>query len=360
MKRPAIPALSRHVKKRRAVGAAALLTLLAIGCLALVLAALSCAPQQPRVGLLLYNQADPYIEAFAKQIQEEAGSSFLTLLYDAGNSQLIQNEQIDALLARKPALMMLNPVDRLASHALIRKLQAENIPIIFFNREPLAKDLGLWERCYYVGAQAEQSGQMQAELVMELFGGDPDTLNGYDQNSDGVIQLIILKGEQGHQDAELRTKELLRSFEARGFALELLAIEVANWKQDEAYEKMGPLLRAHQGRIELIASNNDAMALGAIMRLRQSEYFKDDDQNGKVDRFDRSWLPIVGIDGLIDAEESIREGYLYGTVKNDSLSMAKAMVELATRLIAGEGPESPAYSLEAGKYIWIDYQPFIR
>jgi methyl-galactoside transport system substrate-binding protein len=360
MKRTAIFALSRTEERMRAIGPAARLSFKLSCCLALVLAALSCAQKQPRVGLLLYNQADPYIEVFARQIQEEAGPSFLTLLYDAGNSQLIQNEQIDELLAKKPALMMINPVDRLASHALIRKLQAENIPIIFFNREPLAKDLAIWERCYYVGAQAEQSGQMQAELIMELFGGDPSTLNGYDKNGDGVIQLIILKGEQGHQDAELRTKELLRSFEARGFALELLAIEVANWKQDEAYEKMGPLLRAHQGRIELIASNNDAMALGAIMRLRQLEYFKDDDRNGKVDRFDRSWLPIVGIDGLLDAEESIREGYLYGTVKNDSLSMAKAMVELASRLIAGVPPESPAYTLEAGKYIWIDYQPFIR
>lgn len=337
----------------------ALTLALAFG-LSFSLLALSCAPMQPRVGLLLYNQADPYIEVFARQIQEEAGPSFLTLLFDAGNSQLIQNEQIDALLARKPALIMLNPVDRLASHALIRKLKDENIPIIFFNREPLAKDLGLWERCYYVGARAEQSGQMQAELVMELFGGKPKELNAYDRNGDGVIQLVILKGEQGHQDAELRTKELLRSFEARGFALELLAIEVANWKQEEAYEKIGPLLKAHQGRIELIASNNDAMALGAIMRLRQLDYFKDDDMNGKVDRFDRSWLPIVGIDGLREAEESIGEGYLYGTVKNDSLSMAKAMVELASRLIAGEGPESGAYSLESGKYIWIDYQPYVR
>ncbi|HAE23236.1 MAG TPA: methyl-galactoside ABC transporter substrate-binding protein [Spirochaetaceae bacterium] len=335
-------------------------TWLLVSCLATGFILGSCAQKQERVGLLLYNLADPYIEVFARQIQEEAGGSFLTLLYDAGNSQLIQNEQIDALLAKKPALMMLNPVDRLASHALIRKLQAENIPIIFFNREPLAKDLALWERCYYVGAQAEQSGQMQAELVMELFGSDPEKLNAYDKNGDGIIQLIILKGEQGHQDAELRTKELLRSFEARGFALELLAVEVANWKQDEAYEKIGPLLRAHQGRIELIASNNDAMALGAIMRLRQLGYFQDNDKNGKVDRFDQSWLPIVGIDGLREAEESIRDGYLYGTVKNDSLSMAKAMVELASRLIAGARPESTAYSLEDGKYIWIDYQPFIR
>ncbi|MBU0927441.1 MAG: galactose ABC transporter substrate-binding protein [Spirochaetes bacterium] len=323
-------------------------------------ALLGCASKEARVGLFLYNQADPYIEVFARQIRDESNSAFLAVQFDAGNSQLIQNEQIEAMIAKRPALMMINPVDRLASHALIRRLKAEDIPIIFFNREPLAEDMAIWDRCYYVGARAEQSGQMQAELAMSLFGNDPSGLNEYDRSGDGVIQVIILKGEQGHQDAELRTRELLRSFEARGFSIEILAIEVANWKRDEAYEKMGALLRSHQDRLELVASNNDAMALGAIMRMRQQGFFKDDDQSGKVDRFDDSWRPVVGIDGLVEAEESIREGYLYGTVKNDSLSMAKAMVELARRAIGGPDSGELHYRLQDEKYIWIDYQPFIR
>ena len=326
----------------------------------------TCTPKEPRIGLLLYNQSDPYIETFAKRIMTEAKGSFIMTQLDAGNSQLIQNEQIEAQLSRKPALFMINPVDRLASNALIRRLQAENVPIIFFNREPLAKDLALWENCYYVGAKAEQSGQMQAELIMDLFGGNPAQLNDNDKNHDGVIQIIILKGEQGHQDAELRTKELLRSFEAAGFAIEILALEVCNWSQDEAYDKMGTLMRSLQNRVEIVASNNDAMALGAIMRMRQLGFFKDDNGNDKVDGSDRSWLPVVGIDGLAEAEEAIAEGYLYGTVKNDSLSMAKAMVELATRILyeggadGSSGKDTRVYPLVDGTYIWIDYQPFVR
>jgi methyl-galactoside transport system substrate-binding protein len=319
----------------------------------------ACAPREATVGLLLYNESDPYIMEFARQIMDEAGTSLEITKLDAGNSQLIQNEQIGRLLDAKPDLLMINPVDRLGAYAIIRRLQAEDVPVIFFNREPLANDLSIWEQTYYVGAKAEQSGQMQASLVMDLFGGDPDVLNLYDRNKDGIVQTIVLKGEQGHQDAEIRTREVLRSFESMGLPMEVLALEVANWNRDEAYEKMGRLLGSYSSQVELVVSNNDAMALGAISRMRQADMFKDTNGNGRLDREDDSWIPVVGIDGLREAEESIRDGYLYGTVKNDSLSMAKAMVELARALVIEQDLSSLTFPLDGGKYVWIDYRPFV-
>lgn len=331
---------------------------LAAGLLAAVVLT-SCARNEPAVGLFLYNEADPYIKEFAKQIMAESGSAFAPAKYDAGNSQLIQNEQIESLLADDPALMIINPVDRLGSHSVLRRLQAAGIPGIFFNREPLAADLALWEKSYYVGARAEQSGQLQAKLVMHLFGGHPESLNSYDRNGDGKIQAIILKGEQGHQDAEIRTREVLHSFETAGFSVEVLALEIANWNRDEAYAKMGRLLRDYQDRIELVVSNNDAMALGAISMMRQAGMFQDTNGNGRSDRADELWIPVVGIDGLREAEDSIAEGYLYGTVKNDSLSMAKAIVELAGIVLGRIDPAKAEYPLQDGTYIWIDYRPFV-
>jgi methyl-galactoside transport system substrate-binding protein len=319
----------------------------------------SCAKKEARAALLVYNEKDPFIQAFASQIIAKASGRFTIDRFDAGNSQLIQNEQIEYMLSEKADLMMVNPVDRLGAYAIIRKLQAKKVPVIFFNREPLAEDLALWDKTYYVGARAEQSGQMQARVVMDLFGGDPSRLNEYDKNADGVIQTIILKGEQGHQDAETRTSEVLHSFETNGFAIEVLALEVANWNRDEAYAKMGRLLANHQRRIELVLSNNDDMALGAISRMRQSDLFKDTNGNGRIDRSDKTWIPVVGIDGLAEAEESIAAGYLYGTVKNDSLGMAAAMVELADVLLGRAPLSSLTFPLEEGKYVWIDYQPFI-
>ena len=296
----------------------------------------SCEKGNIRVGLILYNMEDPFVEEFAARIQEEAPDSFDLDVYDSQNSQIIQNEYIETLLKEDPDLVLLNPVDRLGAYPIIRKLKKENIPVIFFNREPLIKDMALWDRAYYVGALAEQSGQMQARLIMDYFGDDPDHLNGNDLNGDNAVQAVILKGEQGHQDAEIRTSEVIRSFNNAGYTLDLLEIAGANWNRSEAYEKTGEIFERYGDRLEAVLSNNDAMALGFIERMV--------DDNREIN------IPVVGIDGIDDAVRQIEAGRLYGTVLNDSAAQAKAIINLARRILEGYPPED--------QYVWVNYQSF--
>lgn len=324
-----------------------------------VLYAVSCSVSPPPAGLLIYNGEDPYIDSYMQEIRENARGLFPLKVHDARNSQVVQNEYLEQSIGEGAPLLIVNPVDRLAAYSMIQTLKKENIPVIFFNREPLRQDLQLWDRAYYVGARAEQSGQMQAGLVMDLFGGRPDALNKYDRNGDNVIQMILLKGEQGHQDAEARTREGLRSFERAGFSLEVLALEIANWNRGQAYELMGTLIEDFGEDIELVLSNNDAMALGAINRMRQSGMFKDSNGNGRIDKDDEQWVPVVGIDGLDEAVEQIRSGYMYATVLNDSETQAVAVVDLAAALIEGGTFSDLKHPLVEEKYIWIDYQPLV-
>lgn len=319
----------------------------------------SCGGGEARVGLASYNLNDPYIYTFAQQIDEFSRDHFRLTSRNAQNSQMLQNEQIEEMIAEGVDLLIINPVDRLGSYPIIRQLKARNIPVIFFNREPLLEDLLLWDKAFYVGARAEQSGQLQAALVMELFGGDPARLNRYDRNGDNRIQAVILKGEQGHQDAEIRTAEVVRSFENRRFNLDILVTEVANWNEMQSYEKMESILNRFGREIEVILSNNDAMALGAISRLRENDWFTDTNGNGRIDSDDEGWIPVVGIDGLDRAVEQIEKGYLYGTVLNDSREQARAMVDLARFILEERNLEELDYPVEEGKYIWIDYQVFL-
>lgn len=319
----------------------------------------SCKKEHNRVGLFVYNEIDPFMQSFAGQIMSLSSGKFPVQLYYAKNSQVIQNEQIESELQHNPFLLMINPVDRLGSYSIIKTMKEKNIPIIFFNREPLAEDLALWNKVYYVGAKAAQSGQLQAELVMNLFGTDPKKLNSMDKNSDGKIQLIILKGEQGHQDAETRTSEVIQSFEKRDFPIDILAIEVANWNYHEASVKMGKLLQKYETSIELIVSNNDDMALGAIQTLREYGFLHDTNNDGHVDSHDDRWIPIVGIDGLEEAEKAIAAGYLYGTVKNNSVKMTEVMIELSLILLGQKDFSSLSVPIVDDKYLWIDYSPYI-
>ncbi|MDC7235108.1 MAG: galactose ABC transporter substrate-binding protein [Spirochaetales bacterium] len=319
----------------------------------------SCRSETKQVDMLLYNQDDLFINSFYRQIVAMAEDSVNLTVHDARNSQILQNETLELRLREGSDLMLINPVDRLGAYSVIKRLRSENIPVIYFNRQPLHKDLLLWEQSWYVGARAEQSGQMQADLVMDLFGGDPENLNEYDRNGDGKIQTVILKGEQGHQDAEIRTSEVVGSFRRNGFKLDILVTEVANWDRNEAYEKMGEILKNFGDDIELILSNNDAMALGAISRMRQSGVFTDSNGNGRIDRMDEGWIPVLGIDGIEQAVEQIQAGYLYGTVENDSASMARAIAALSQAVLEETPLSDLPFPVEDDKYIWIDYQPFI-
>lgn len=318
----------------------------------------ACGKNEETVGLFIYDEDDLFMKSLTEDLQNEADGRLNLATFYSLNSQIIQNEQIENSIDSGSSLLIVNPVDRVGAHAVIRKLESEGIPVIFFNREPLKDDLLQWDMAWYVGARPEQSGRMQARLVMELFGENPFLLNKFDRNGDGRIQTVILKGEQGHQDAEIRTSTVLAAFQEQHYEIDLLATEVANWSRREAYDKMGELLDILVSPPELVLSNNDAMAIGAISVMRQNGIFKDTNDNGVVDKNDEQWIPVIGIDGVPDAVDQIRDGYLYGTVLNDSATMAKAIIALAEQIRSGVVHENFPYPITDGKYIWIDYKTF--
>ncbi len=305
-----------------------------------------CSSKENKISLFIYNQEDKFISQMTDYIVDELNEEFIIDINDSQNFQITQNEHIEERIKAGDDLFIINPVDRLGVYSVIKKLKKVNIPVIFFNREPLLKDMDLWDKVYYVGTKGEQSAMMQADLIDNRFGNNPDSLNEYDQNGNGIIEAVILKGEQGHQDAEIRTTEVVRSLKEKGYKLDILVTEVANWSRNESYDKMKPILDTYKDRIELVISNNDSMAIGAIKAMRQAGMFTKDNL----------WIPVVGIDGLKESEDQIKNGYLYGTVLNDSKAQAKAIAELADCILNNRSFNSMNFELIDYKYILVDYQ----
>ncbi len=317
----------------------------------------ACEAQVMTVPVFIYDNSDAYMAEFESNIRLAALSKeYLIRSFDSQNSQIIQNDQIETFMTRDYKVLMINPVDRLSVYAIIEKARLNDSTLIFFNREPLPEDLALYDKVYYVGADAIQSAQLQASLIMDLFGNNPEALNDYDKNGDGIIQTVILKGEQGHQDAEARTKYVIESLTMAGYKVEVLDISIANWDRETAEAQMEELMTLYGDAIEILISNNDAMALGAIETLKTLKFFDDLNNDGVIDRQTEPWLPVVGIDGLEVSTESIKQGYLYGTIKNDSESMADCLVQLTEWLIQGKSLDDFPYKISEGKYLWIDYQ----
>ena len=291
----------------------------------------------------MYDGTDTFISSMRDRLVEYAQGVAQLSLYDSKNDQNLQNDQVDQLLSAGVDALILNPVDRTAAGHLIEKARARNIPVVFINREPLLEDMQLFDKVYYVGASAAESGRLSGEIMAEYF----ITHSQADKNGDGVVQYVLLKGEPGHQDAELRSQYALKPLQDAGYGLEKLQEDTGNWQRLQAQDKMAAFLAAHGDRIECVIANNDDMALGAIDALKAAGYFS-------AGRF----MPVVGVDATVAAQTALRQGSLLGTVLNDDVNQAKAALRLAVLLIRGEDiqTETLGYPLTDGRYVWIPYQ----
>lgn len=310
-----------------------------------------CQTRLPSVHVFLYDASDPFIDELSSTLNAYGRNYFELTIHDAQNSQIIQNELIIETLNNNPDLIIVNPVDRLGAYTIIEKVKQEDIPIIFFNREPLLEDLELYEKAYYVGSKAEESAIFQAEIISELFGEVPSALNAYDRNGDNRIQMVIFKGEQGHQDAELRTTTIQSELIDMGYAIDVIDIIIADWNEAKAYNKAKEFLEDAMPNLELVVSNNDAMALGVIEAM--NEYH--DAQETLDENYVMHHIPVIGIDGITSAIEMIEDGLLFGTVINDALNQAIAIVELG-RAILDDDFTNLSFELTDHYYIWIPYK----
>lgn len=295
------------------------------------------------VGVAYYDQSDTFINALIDCLKEESreyedkGCEVAMQFRGAGGSQRTQNDQVKELIDAGCNVLCVNLVDRADPSEIIDLARENDVPVIFFNREPVAEDMMQWDRLYYVGALAGQSGTMQGELAVELIRSDA----GIDRNRDGKIQYVVLEGEPGHQDAIIRTENAVDTLKRNGIEIEKLSYGIANWNRAQAQNQMLQMISQHQNQIELVLANNDDMALGAIDAYEKLNYTE-------------SALPVfLGIDGTDVGLEAVREEKMAGTVYNDKEGQAKAMMELAAALVTGEGMDK--IELERERYIFLPY-----
>ena len=295
------------------------------------------------IGVTYYDQSDIFLnellDCFKEEIREmETEDKKVTMtIQGAGGSQKTQNDQVKELIAGGCNVLCVNLVDRTDPSEIIDLARDYDIPLIFFNREPVAEDMQQWDKLYYVGADAQESGTMQGEIAADVIKKNPQI----DRNKDGKIQYVVLEGEPGHQDTIIRTENAVEALKENGIELEKLSYGLANWNRAQAENRMSQMISQYQTKIELVLANNDEMALGAIDAYEKLNYTE-------------STLPLFfGIDGTDVGLKAVRESKLDGTVYNDKEGQAEAMAKLAEVLVTGEGIEEIPF--ENQRYLYLPY-----
>ncbi|HET6784633.1 MAG TPA: galactose ABC transporter substrate-binding protein [Erysipelotrichaceae bacterium] len=289
-------------------------------------------PKTVKVGIAIYKFDDTFMtnyrtemEAYLTGMNSDEVTYEVTIT-DGKNDQATQTEQIDSFIAQAYDVLVINLVDLTAASTIIDKVKAADIPTVFINRQPSADDMALWDKITYVGAKAEDSGTYQGEIAVDLWNADP-TL---DKNGDGIMQYVMLMGQEIHQDAALRTEFSIKKVTESGIAVEKLFEERGNWDRVLGQEKTAAAIAQFGDKIEVVFGNNDDMALGAIEALKAANMV----------------VPVIGVDATAPALDALAAGDLAGTVLNDSVGQAHTSVDKALALLAGETLE---------KEYWVPY-----
>lgn len=279
----------------------------------------STAQAANRVGVTIYKYDDNFMSLMRKEIEKEAKQhkDIDLLMNDSQNAQSIQNDQVDVLISKGVKTLAINLVDPSAAPTIIGKAKPENIPVIFFNKDPGEKAINSYENSYYVGTNPQESGVIQGELIAKQWKAHP----AFDLNKDGKIQYVLLKGEPGHPDAEARTKYVIEQLHHLGIQTEELFIDTGMWDAALAKDKTDAWLSSPKAKdIEVIIANNDGMAMGALEATKA---------HGKK-------LPIFGVDALPEVLQLIKKGEMAGTVLNDGVNQGKAIVQMSHNLANGK------------------------
>lgn len=303
-----------------------------------------------KVGVCLYKFDDTYISTVRQnlqKIQEENAGKVEFTFYDGKGDQAIQNDSIDTLLQKDTDLLMVNLVDTGASQAVIDKIKKSEKPLVLFNREPSAESIKSYDKAMFVGTNAKEAGVLQGEILAETWKNNKEL----DKNGDGVMQYVMLKGEPDNPEAIARSEYSVSTINEKGIKTKELANQVCNWDQGTAQNTVEAWFSRYGEEIEVVISNNDGMAQGAIAALQAQGY-----NNGDA----KKTIPVVGVDATAAAQDLISKGFMTGSVLQDAPAMANALYKCGMNLVEGKsGVEGTDYKFDdTGVSVRIPYQPY--
>lgn len=286
--------------------------------------------QEIKIGIILYNGKDSFVSGLAEDLQQalkkagkEKNIRVLLPVEDACGKQQKQDGQMEYLMEQGCDVLVVNPVDTWSASKMIHRAKKEGVPLIFFNREPSDEDIHLWDRVYYVGTDGKKIGQMQGEILTEAFQREDMQV---DKNQDGILQYILVEGEEGHRDSVRRTDDMQKQVK-NNFPMEQIASISAEWNRELA---KAHFLQVDDDEIELceaVICNNDDMALGILDALKEKDV--------------EPYPVLVGVNGSQEVLNEIQKGKFYGTVSQKSQEQIYTIVDLIWKLWKKEAPEGP-------------------
>lgn len=255
---------------------------------------------QLRIGVSMPTFDDTYLTSLRNAMSQQAKEQGIELQFeDARNDVVKQLNQVQSFISQKVDAVIVNPVDTAATRALTESAVKAGIPLIYLNRKP--DDPKRPEGVATVTSDDHEAGKLQARYLAEKLGGKG--------------RVAILLGDLANNSTHSRTagfKQVLDTYPD----IHVVEEQTGAWLREKGMDITSNWLVAGK-ELDAILSNNDEMAIGAAMALRQAG-----DEN----------VLVGGVDGTPDGLAAIKRGLLAITVFQDAQGQAKGALETAMKL----------------------------
>ena len=243
-----------------------------------------------RVGISVYDMSS-FITAGKAGIDAYAKANDIEVLWNSANLDVAtQSNQVDQFINAGVDAIMVVPVQAYSLGPQVAAAKGKNIPVLAVNAGLASGDLA-----GTVLPDDVKAGEQEMQMMADKLGGKGN--------------IVVLQGPLG-QSGELDRTKGIENVLAKNPGIKILAKDTANWKRDEAVNKMKNWLSSFGGKIDGIVAENDDMGLGALQATREAGVK----------------IPIVGVDGIEDGLNAVKSGDFIGT------NLQHGTVELATGL----------------------------
>jgi ABC-type sugar transport system substrate-binding protein len=293
------------------------------------------------------NMDEQFLKDYSDNVRKLAAERGVELnVQDARSDGATQLTQLQTLLNQGYRHFVIVPCVSELSEQMNRDIQARGGSAAYSNIQPTVASLKVGPNFFYASSPEFVGGRFQGQLIADYFDKHPDKAPGK------VLEMILINGQLGHPAQVNRRAGLMAELQNRGYRVNVVAEDTANWSPDQANEKMNAWIASFRGRFNVVAAQNDGMALGAVQSMIQNGLVKTDTSDGT-----RLTVPVLGIDATGDALASMSRNELYATVLQDAVGQSAAAFDVIHQVATGNyRPGNPAGGTPAATAV-IDEAP---
>lgn len=266
-----------------------------------------------RIGVTVYDMSS-FITAGKEGMETYAKANDIELVWNSANNDVsTQASQVDSLINQGVAAIIVVPVQADSLGPQVASAKAKNIPLLAVNAELNTPDLA-----GNVQPDDVAAGAQEMQMMADRLGGRGN--------------IVVLQGPLGGS-GEINRGKGIDQVLAKYPDIKVLAKDTANWKRDEAVNKMKNWISSFGPQINGVVAQNDDMGLGALQALKEAN---------------RTEVPIVGIDGIEDGLNAVKNGEFIGTSLQNGTVELSAGLAVANALVKGEQVNTePVYIMPA-------------